>query len=348
MRKAAVVISLTLTFSVLTAPSAFAVVPTVDSFTPTSGPVGTSVVITGTGFTGTTDVTFNGTSATTFTVDSDTTITATVPAGATTGPIEVTNPDGTGTSATNFTVTTPTPPPNITGFSPQSGPVGTRVIVTGTNFTDVLDVRLRGRSVNFMRLSSTRIRFRVPLGARSGRITVQTQTGSDTTNVRFIVRKDRHRSVIKLRLRKHLVASGSVRATDGTRMCRSRRRVIVQRRQGGSWRAVRSTRTRPRGRFRVRLPDRPGTYRAIVRKKATLRDLCSADTSGTRRHRHPTGGDGGGGGGGGNCHPSYPDHCIPPPPPDLDCSDVPWTNFRVVGSDPHGFDGDNNGRGCET
>jgi hypothetical protein len=54
-----------------------------------------------------------------------------------------------------------------------------------------------------------------------------------------------------------------------------------------------------------------------------------------------------GGGGGGNCHPSY-SVCIPPPPPDLDCADVNATNFQVTGSDPHGFDGDNDGIGCET
>jgi endonuclease YncB( thermonuclease family) len=48
-----------------------------------------------------------------------------------------------------------------------------------------------------------------------------------------------------------------------------------------------------------------------------------------------------------NCHPSYPTVCIPPPPPDLDCGDIPYRNFRVVGSDPHRFDGDNNGIGCE-
>ena len=56
----------------------------------------------------------------------------------------------------------------------------------------------------------------------------------------------------------------------------------------------------------------------------------------------------GGGGGGGNCHPSYPTLCIPPPPPDLDCDDIPYTNFTVVGTDPHGFDGDNDGVGCGT
>ncbi len=47
------------------------------------------------------------------------------------------------------------------------------------------------------------------------------------------------------------------------------------------------------------------------------------------------------------CHPSYPTVCIPPPPPDLDCPDIPYTNFRVVGDDPHRFDGDNDGIGCE-
>ncbi len=53
-------------------------------------------------------------------------------------------------------------------------------------------------------------------------------------------------------------------------------------------------------------------------------------------------------GGGLRCDPSYPDVCIPPPPPDLDCADVRWDHFRVVPPDPHGFDGDHDGIGCET
>ena len=48
------------------------------------------------------------------------------------------------------------------------------------------------------------------------------------------------------------------------------------------------------------------------------------------------------------CDSSYPDTCIPSPPPDLNCDDVSATNFRVEGSDPHGFDADNDGVGCET
>jgi micrococcal nuclease len=47
------------------------------------------------------------------------------------------------------------------------------------------------------------------------------------------------------------------------------------------------------------------------------------------------------------CDPSYPDFCIPPPPPDLDCADIPRTNFKVLPPDPHRFDGDKDGVGCE-
>lgn len=54
------------------------------------------------------------------------------------------------------------------------------------------------------------------------------------------------------------------------------------------------------------------------------------------------------GGSGGNCDPSYPTVCIPPPPPDLDCKDVPYRRFQVLPPDPHRFDRDNNGIGCES
>jgi hypothetical protein len=65
--------------------------PTITSLTPTQGPVGTTVTITGMSFTGATDVRFGGVSGALahFTVDSDTQITATVPKGATTGYIVV-------------------------------------------------------------------------------------------------------------------------------------------------------------------------------------------------------------------------------------------------------------------
>src|SRR5207245_5916003 len=86
--------------------------PTIASFASTSGPVGTSVTISGTNFTGATAVTFNGVSAA-FTVTSATAIQVTVPAGATTGPLSVTTSGGTATSTDAFTVTSA---PTITSF----------------------------------------------------------------------------------------------------------------------------------------------------------------------------------------------------------------------------------------
>lgn len=50
----------------------------------------------------------------------------------------------------------------------------------------------------------------------------------------------------------------------------------------------------------------------------------------------------------GNCDPSYPDFCIPSPPPDLDCKDIPQKRFTVLQPDPHRFDGDYDGIGCES
>jgi hypothetical protein len=94
--------------------------PAVTSFSPTSGAVGTAVTITGSNFTGATAVKFNGTGAT-YTVNSDTQITATVPSGATTGPIAVTTPTGTGTSTSSFTVSVPPPPPPPPPPSPPPG-----------------------------------------------------------------------------------------------------------------------------------------------------------------------------------------------------------------------------------
>ena len=48
-----------------------------------------------------------------------------------------------------------------------------------------------------------------------------------------------------------------------------------------------------------------------------------------------------------NCDPAYPTVCIPPPPPDLDCKDISYRNFQVLQPDPHKFDRDRDGIGCE-
>jgi uncharacterized repeat protein (TIGR03803 family) len=83
----------------------FRVTPTLLSFNPTSGPVGTPVTITGTGLTQTTEVTFGGVEQKAFTVKSDTQVTADVPAGAVTGKIVIKTKGGSAASKSDFTVT---------------------------------------------------------------------------------------------------------------------------------------------------------------------------------------------------------------------------------------------------
>src|SRR5438093_702877 len=114
--------------------------PTISSFTPASGPVGTSVTISGTNFTGATAVRFNGTSAN-FTVNSASTITASVPAGATSGSISVTTSAGTASSASSFTVGDTTPPSvTINQAAGQADPTSASPI----NFTAVFSKPVSG------------------------------------------------------------------------------------------------------------------------------------------------------------------------------------------------------------
>jgi IPT/TIG domain len=159
--------------------------PSVNSFIPSNGPVGTSVVLSGSGFTGTTAVKFNGTAATTFAVNNDSQMTVTVPAGATTGKIAVTNPAATGTSATDYTVTLA---PLVSSFSPPSGPAGTNVTLKGTGFIGTIGVAFNGTAATqFTADTDTQITVAVPAGATTGKISVTTPNGPGTSSTDFTV-----------------------------------------------------------------------------------------------------------------------------------------------------------------
>ncbi|MBJ6111485.1 IPT/TIG domain-containing protein [Hymenobacter sp. BT523] len=159
--------------------------PAITSFTPTSGTVGTPVVITGTNFTGATEVRFNNVAAVAFTVNSATQITATVPTGATTGPLAVTTPVNTAVSTSPFTVILP---PTITSFSPSAGQPGTVVVVTGTGFTGATQVTFNGTVAPVFTVNSaTQITVTVPTGATTGPVAITATGGTGTSSFNFNV-----------------------------------------------------------------------------------------------------------------------------------------------------------------
>lgn len=161
--------------------------PKVAAFHPTSGKVGIAVVIAGWRFTGASAVTFGGVKAA-FKVASDRILTATVPAGAVTGPVRVTTPEGTDASTAIFTVEGPAPTaPVITSFAPLQGPAGTLVLVKGSGFTAQAKVAFNGVAAAATFLDATQLRATVPAGAATGPITVTTAAGTSRSGAAFTV-----------------------------------------------------------------------------------------------------------------------------------------------------------------
>jgi uncharacterized repeat protein (TIGR03803 family) len=147
-----------------------------------SGAVGATVEILGSGLTGATSVMFGSGSAT-FTVVSDTYMTALVPASGSTGTVTVTTPSGTLKSAQLFKVI-----PVISSFTPASGPVGTKVTITGTGLTGATAVSFGGvKAIAFTVNSGTQITATVPAGAKTGKIKVTTPGGTATSTATFTV-----------------------------------------------------------------------------------------------------------------------------------------------------------------
>ncbi|MFN9111689.1 MAG: beta strand repeat-containing protein, partial [Bacteroidota bacterium] len=149
--------------------------PTISAFTPAAREVGGNVSIRGSLFTGASAVSFNGVNQPSYTVVNDTLITTTVPVGATTGPVSVTNIHGTGTSVINFTVI---PAPTVTSISTSTGTFGTALTITGTGFTWATQVQFNTTNATFTVVNNTTITTTVPVGASTGVITVTNPAGS--------------------------------------------------------------------------------------------------------------------------------------------------------------------------
>lgn len=152
--------------------------PTISSFSPTNSGASTSVVITGTGLTGATGVTFGGTAATSFTVNSNTQITAVVGAG-TSGSVVVTAP---GTLATTATLAgfTFAPAPTITYFSPIRTNASTTVTIKGTNLSTASAVSFGATGAYSFTVVDNNTITAVVRNGSSGAVTVTTAGGTAT------------------------------------------------------------------------------------------------------------------------------------------------------------------------
>jgi hypothetical protein len=164
----------------------YVAVPAISSVNPTSGSPagGTSVVLTGSNFTGTTAVTLGGAAATSFTVDSATQITAVTPAHAA-GAVDVvvTTPGGSATASNGFTYIAA---PAISSINPTSGPAagGTSMVLTGSNFTGATAVTLGGTAAtSFTVVSATQITAVTPAHAAGAVNVVVTTPGGSATAV---------------------------------------------------------------------------------------------------------------------------------------------------------------------
>ncbi|TAE24464.1 MAG: T9SS C-terminal target domain-containing protein [Candidatus Kapaibacterium sp.] len=150
----------------------FVPAPTITSFTPATGAVGTVITINGSNLGAATAVTVGGTPAS-INTNTASVITATVGAG-TTGLVAVSTAGGTVNSATTFTFAAPT----IAGFLPTMAAAGAMVVITGNNFTGATQVQIGGVNCPAYTVNSnTQITVTVPAGAVTGVVRVTTPGG---------------------------------------------------------------------------------------------------------------------------------------------------------------------------
>ncbi|MEU5237939.1 IPT/TIG domain-containing protein [Streptomyces lydicus] len=154
--------------------------PVVTSVSPAQGAPagGTGVLITGSGFTGATQVRF-GPNGTTFVIVSDTLITTRTPAGAGTVQVTVTAPTGTSTQNVLFTYTS-APTPALSSLSPATGPTsgGNTVTLNGTNLSGATVVLFGPNPATVLTNTATQITVIAPAGSPSSvAVTVTTAGG---------------------------------------------------------------------------------------------------------------------------------------------------------------------------
>jgi hypothetical protein len=165
--------------------SNYRMLPTIYSFSPNFGPVGTTVTVTGAGLNEQSPqptVTVGGGTVMTFGTISANTLSFNVPATAATGLISITTSNGSISSTDLFYL-----PPSITSFTPIGGGAGTIVTITGNNLTNATAVSFNGSPASsFGATNNTTIGAIVPAGITSGTISVTTPGGTATSAAIFL------------------------------------------------------------------------------------------------------------------------------------------------------------------
>jgi len=168
--------------------SNFIIGPFITGFSPASAQVGSEVVVDGLNFLDVTNVAFTSaaggfTNASAVSIVADTQLRATVPVGATNGPIRVISPTGTNVTSSNLTVFVLAPV--ITDFTPTNGLPGSTVTLNGANFLGATNVSFGGVTASFNVTADSQIAATVPATATTGPISVSTPGGSVTSSAPF-------------------------------------------------------------------------------------------------------------------------------------------------------------------
>lgn len=180
-----------------TAPAVCRVVPVLTAFSPTSGPPGTHLTLTGTGLTGASGGTVADSAARLLPGGTATTASVVAPVGITDGLVRLTTAGGIATAPGRFTLTAAVAP-DLTGFSPASGGPNVLVTLTGRGLISATGVEFSGapggaagtrwvRAGQFLVESDTVITVVVPLLVATGPLRVTTPAGTDTTALAFRV-----------------------------------------------------------------------------------------------------------------------------------------------------------------
>lgn len=172
-------------------PQQFAVAPRINSFERQGSPgitiaaIGDTIQIEGANFVAPTGtiVSFNGQPASSVNVTASSQLFATVPAGATSGPLTVTTFAGTFVTSTNLVVSGSAV---ITGFTPTIGGGGTQVTISGGDFTTASAVTFNGHPALFGVTSASQVIATAPTNAGTGPIVITTSIGTATSISNFV------------------------------------------------------------------------------------------------------------------------------------------------------------------